>query len=120
MPSPAKTRSHSPARQTLPPGSVLLALATLVASGTLGMVFPSGNAIYCDRMAPLTVLATVAAALIPMCFRALAAVPGRRRLLVVALLLAAGSLFASARFVARYHRACGEVQQRLVQSHRMR
>jgi hypothetical protein len=93
-------------------GAVLLLLGTLIAAATLGLTLSTTNAIYCDRLAPLGVLAALAATLIALCFRALSRTR-ERRLPAIALLLAAVSLFASARFLARYHQACGQLEQQL-------
>lgn len=102
---------HHPPRR-LPHGAALLALATLVAAACIALAWPTANAIYCDRLAPLTVLAALAATLIALGFRALAT-GGSRPVLATALALAAVSLFVSARFVARYHAACAGVEQQL-------
>jgi hypothetical protein len=108
------TRPSNPPR--FPPGAALLGLATLVAAASLSLVMPTAHAIYCDRLAPLAVLAALAATLIALCFRELATA-GRRSLLAAALLLSAVSLFASARFIARYRTACAGLEQQL-QQHR--
>ncbi len=123
MPSPAPhptdTSQRSPsfrpgARNRLPPGASLLGLGTLVTAATIALTYPAANTIYCDRLAPLCVLAALAAVLIALCFRGLAT-HANRRVAGVALLLASVSLFASVRFVARYHAACTLVEQRLQQ-----
>ena len=96
------------------PGSGLLILATLVAAATAGLAMPTANAIYCDRMAPLGVLAALSATIIALSFRALSGTR-HRVLLGIALLLGATSLFASASFLTRYHSPCSTVQQQLRQ-----
>jgi len=101
-----------PITRLLPPGVALFGLATLVAAASLSLAWPSANAIYCDRLAPLGVLAALAATLIALSFRALAA-RRNQSLLAATLLLAAVSLFVSARFIARYHGVCTTVQQQL-------
>jgi hypothetical protein len=111
--------SRPPAGPRLPPGAALLGLSTLVASASLALALPIARAVFCDRLAPLGVLAALSATLIALCFRALATARSRT-LLAAALLLAAVSLFASARFVARYHAACAGVQQQLQQLRRAR
>jgi hypothetical protein len=107
MPSPLPNQ-----RPRFAPGAALLGLATLVAAASLSLALPTAHAIYCDRLAPLGVLAALAATLIALCFRALAAAPARS-LLAAALLLSAISLFASTRFIVRYHAACAGVEQQL-------
>jgi hypothetical protein len=90
-------------------------LATLIAASTLGLALPTSNAIYCERLAPLGVLAALAATMIALCFRALSRTR-QRRTLTAALVLSSISLFASARFLARYHSACGTLEQQLRQA----
>jgi hypothetical protein len=104
----------SPRATRLPEHAALLGLATLVAAASLSLALPTAHAIYCDRLAPLGVLAALAATLIALCFRALATAR-TRSLLAATLLLAAISLFASARFIVRYHGACAGVQQQLLE-----
>ncbi len=108
----AMRRSIDDRPRRRPPGAALLGLATLVAAASITLAWPTANAIYCDRLAPLTVLAALAATLIALGFRALAA-GGSRRVPAAALALAAAALFVSARFVARYHAACAGVEQQL-------
>jgi hypothetical protein len=106
--------TERPAKRTrqFPPGAGLLGLATLVAAASLSLAWPGPGAIYCDRLAPLAVLAMLAATLIALSFRSLAA---RRSppLVLATLLLAAISLFASARFIARYHAVCVQLERQL-------
>ncbi len=112
MPAPRRS-SHIP-RQQHAPGAVLLGLATLDMAATVSLVLPTANAIYCDRLAPLAVLAALSATLIALCFRSLATA-SRRRLPGVALALAAAGLFASTRFIVHYHAACAGVMRQLHQ-----
>ena len=96
---------------------MLLALATLVTAASLGLVLPTAHAVYCDRLAPLAVLAALAATLIALCFRSLAqqrdAKPGA--ILLLALALSAAALFLSAAFIRHYYGVCSEMEQRLQQ-----
>lgn len=71
----------------------------------------------CNRLAPLTVLATVAAFLISICFRQMAKHKEKplRWYLVVCLLIAAGTLFADFRFVRRWRGVCDSVRMPLTQ-----
>jgi hypothetical protein len=75
-------------------------------------------ALHCDSLAPLTVLATLAAFLISICFRQMGRFPDRRsRLFLLAcLLVAAAALFADFRFVRRYRDFCDSLQQEMRQS----
>jgi hypothetical protein len=74
--------------------------------------------VHCDSLAPLTVLATLAAFLISICFRQMGRYPDRRsRLFLLAcLLIAAATLFADFRFVRRYRDFCDSLQQEMRQS----
>ncbi len=91
-------------------------MALLVTGASAWLIFGS-NVIDCDRLAPLTILAVLAAFIIALCFRLLARANSRAHtwLLVFALLLAAASLFENVRFV-RVHRAvCRQLQQQMDQ-----
>ena len=72
-----------------------------------------GSGIDCNRLAPLTVLATLGAFLMAMCFRQMAQYKERssRWFLVVCLVMAAVVLFTDFRYVQRYRGVCVEVQQ---------
>ena len=112
-PSTLSSRKSAP-RTPVPAGSALLGAATLVASATVGLVLPTGHAIYCDRVAPLAVLAAMAAVLIALCFRVLSGpLSSHRRLAPASLALAAMALFLAAGFIKHTYSACGEVEERL-------
>ena len=95
-------------------GAALLAMSTLAVAASLELVLSGGNAIYCERLAPLGVLAALSALLIALGFHALGPAP-RRSVIGFALLLASISLFADTRFLARYHGPCQQVQRQLRQ-----
>lgn len=67
----------------------------------------------CNRLAPLVVLATIAAFLMAICFRQMSTHKDRpqRWFLLVCLLIAAATLFTDFRYVNRYRGICVEVQQ---------
>jgi hypothetical protein len=69
----------------------------------------------CNRLAPLTVLATIAAFLISICFRQMATHKERsqRWFLLVCLLVAAAALFSDFRYVRRYRGICDSLSYRL-------
>lgn len=71
------------------------------------------SVIDCNRLAPMVVLATVAAFLMAICFRQMATHKERpqRWFLLVCLLIAAATLFTDFRYVRRYRGICVEVQQ---------
>ncbi|MGC1363038.1 MAG: hypothetical protein WA419_21385 [Silvibacterium sp.] len=72
-----------------------------------------GPGIDCNRLAPLTVLATIAAFLMSICFRQMAKHKERsqRWFLLVCLLIAAATLFSDFRYVRRYRGICDQVEQ---------
>ena len=105
--------------------SATLVLLTVLATGAIA-VFTAGasawlmlgsRAIHCDSLAPLTVLATLAAFLISICFRQMGRFPDKRSrwILLVFLLIAAGTLFADFRYVRRYREFCDQLQQQMHQ-----
>ncbi len=73
----------------------------------------------CNRLAPLTILATVAAFVMSICFRQMARYKERsqRWFLAVCLLIAAVTLFSSFRYVRRYREICDAIQQQMRISH---
>jgi len=78
----------------------------------------SGRGVNCESLAPLTILATLAAFLISVCFRQMARHPGRnsRWFLAACLLIAAATLFSDFRFVRRYRGFCRQIQQQIRQT----
>ena len=72
-----------------------------------------------NRLAPLTILATVAAFVMSICFRQMARHKERtqRWFLAVCLLIAAVTLFSSFRYVRRYREICDSMQQQMRISH---
>ena len=72
-----------------------------------------GSGIDCGRLAPLTVLATVAAFLMALCFRQMAQHKERPRrwFLVMCLVIAAATLFTNFRYVRRYRGVCDSLKQ---------
>lgn len=74
-----------------------------------------GSGIDCNRLAPLTILATLAAFLMSICFRQMARHKERsqRWFLLVCLLIAAATLFSDFRYVRRYREICDSVQRQM-------
>jgi hypothetical protein len=92
-----------------------LVIATGIALASAWMII-NAREVYCDRLAPLTVLATLSAFAIALCFRQLGAAQRETRwMLACSLLLAGVTLFADARFVVHYRPLCGGLQQQLQQ-----
>lgn len=88
-----------------------IAIVTAVSSAWLILE----SEVHCDSLAPLTVLATLAAFLISICFRQMGRIPDKRSrlILLVFLLIAAGTLFADFRYVRKYRAFCDELQQQM-------
>jgi hypothetical protein len=82
-------------------------LALGVAGASAWYMKPSAG-IDCNKLAPLTVLATVAAFLISICFRLMARhkEKSQRWFLVFCMLIAAATLFSDFRYVRRYRDVC--------------
>jgi hypothetical protein len=93
----------------------LLATAILIlgAAGASWWFMRPGRGIDCNRLAPLTILATLAAFLMSICFRQMARhkEQSQRWFLTVCLLVAAATLFSDFRYVRRYREICDAVQQ---------
>lgn len=90
--------------------TVVLALAAAGASAW----FMRGSEVRCDTLAPLTVLATLAAFLISICFRQMGRYADSRSrwILFGCVLIAGATLFADFRYVRRYRDFCDQLQQR--------
>jgi len=91
--------------------TVVLALAAAGASAW----FMAGRGVRCDSLAPLTVLATLAAFLISVCFRMMGRYADQRSrwILFACVVLAGATLFADFRFVRRSRGFCDQMQQGL-------
>ena len=74
-----------------------------------------GPVIDCNRLAPLTILATLAAFIMAIIFRQMARYPDRvhRWFLAIWLVVAAATLFADFRYVRRYRDMCDSLQQEM-------
>lgn len=92
---------------------VTLLIALLTAGGSWWVM--GRNAIQCDSLAPLTVMATLAAFLMSVCFRQMGRHKDRRSrwFLVVCLLIAAVTLFADFRYVRHYRDFCDDLRQQM-------
>lgn len=84
----------------------------LVAAGSAWLM---RGPVQCDLLAPLTVLATLAAFLISVCFRQMSRFSDRRSrwILAVCLLIAAATLFVDFRYVRRYRGFCADLSRQL-------
>lgn len=90
------------------------ALVVATAAGSAWLMARS-RAIECNTLAPLTVLATLAAFLISVCFRQMSRYADRRSrlFLLVFLLIAAATLFSDFRYVRRNRGFCNELRQQI-------
>jgi hypothetical protein len=96
---------------------LITAVIALLAAGASAWLMLRSPAIQCSSLAPLTVLATLAAFLISICFRQMGRFPDKRSRLFLlgCLLIAAATLFADFRFVRRYRDFCDSLQQQMRQ-----
>jgi hypothetical protein len=92
------------------------ALALLTAGGSWWLMARPGG-VDCDALAPLTVLATLAAFLISVCFRLMGRSADRRNrwFLFAVILIAAATLFTDFRFVRRYRGFCQDLRHQMRQ-----
>jgi hypothetical protein len=90
----------------------------LLTAGASVWIIARASTIQCDSLAPLTVLATLAAFLISVCFRQMARYTSRRsRWFLFACVLVAGiTLFTDFRFVRRYRGFCDEIRRQITPS----
>lgn len=104
--------------QVKPKDLVTLIISLLIAGASAWLALGS-RGVYCDRLPPMTVCATLAAFAIALCFRQMDKTRGRmlKWLLGVALLIAGVTLFADARFVLKYRGLCSQLQEQIRQMH---
>lgn len=91
-------------------------MTVLVTGASAWLIFGS-NVIDCDRLAPLTILATLTAFIIALCFRLLSRANHRADTwqLTFCLILAAVTLFANVSFVKTHRSVCQQLQQQMNQ-----
>jgi hypothetical protein len=109
---PPGTAPHPPRRNWI---FITGFLAVLAAGASAYLILKPE--IDCNALAPLTVLATLAAFLISICFRQMGRYVDKRSrwILLVSLLIAAGTLFEDFRFVRHYRDFCDQLQQQIRQ-----
>ena len=95
----------------------ILVTGVLVVASAAGSAWfiARSHAVECNSLAPLTVLATLAAFLISVCFRQISRYSDRRSrwFLLAFLLIAAATLFSDFRYVRRNRGFCNELRQQL-------
>ena len=93
------------------------ATAIFVACASIYLISGT-SAIHCDSMAPLTVIATMAAFIISVCFRQMGRFPEPRSrwFLFACIIVAGATLFADFRFVRQYRGFCQQLRQQIQQS----
>lgn len=115
---PTTNPAQQPASaRSLPPRLLATgAVALFTAAGSWWLIFRS-PAVQCDSLAPLTVLATLAAFIISICFRQMGRHPARaaRLFLLGCLLLAAATIFTDFRFVRANRGFCDQLHQQITQ-----
>jgi hypothetical protein len=94
---------------------ILITVALALAAAGASAWFMRGSGVRCDSLAPLTVLATLAAFLISICFRQMGRYADSRSrwILFACVLIAAATLFADFRFVRRNREFCDQLQQQM-------
>ena len=100
--------------RTLPPRLLATgAVALITAAISWWLVAAPG--VQCDSLAPLTVLATLAAFVISICFRQMGRFPARasRLFLLGCILIAAATLFTDFRYVRGNRGFCDQLHQQL-------
>ena len=109
---------RSLARPRFPIKLLSIAILIVAIAGASVWYMRPGPAIDCNRLAPLTILATAAAFLMSICFRQMARNKERsqRWFLAVCLLIAAATLFSSFRYVRRYRGICDSLEQQIKQT----
>ena len=92
-----------------------VAVLAVAAAGASWWYMRPSSFIDCSHLAPLTILATLAAFIIAMVFRQMARHPDRahRWFLAIWLIIAAATLFADFRYVRRYRELCNSLQQQM-------
>jgi hypothetical protein len=90
-------------------------MLTVAAAGGSWWYMRPRPAIDCNRLPPLTILATLAAFLMAIIFRQMARHHERahRWFLTIWLVVAAATLFADFRYVRRYRDICNSLQQQM-------
>lgn len=96
--------------------AIITLIFSVMIAGTSGWLALGSAGFYCDRLAPLTICATLAALMIALCFRQVPHVgKAQRWVFAAALLVSVAALFADARFVLQYRSVCAELQKRIQQ-----
>jgi hypothetical protein len=99
----------------VPPRLLAVAAIALLTAAASWWFIARTPGVQCDSLAPLTVLATVSAFVISICFRLMARHPARaaRLFLLACLLLAAATLFTDFRFVRANRGFCGQLRRQM-------
>jgi len=106
------------ARPPRPSRIVITCALALITAGGSAWLMRGSAAIQCDSLAPLTVLATLAAFLISIGFRQISRFPDKRSrwILFACVLVAAATLFADFRYVRHYREFCDQLKQQIRQA----
>lgn len=114
-PEPGSRESPDSPKPRVPSRILITAVLVLLTAGGSAYLMARSRGIECDTLAPLTVLATLAAFLISVCFRQMGRYPGRRSrwFLVACLVVAGATLFTDFRYVRRNRGFCNELHQQM-------
>lgn len=107
--------ADSVSRPRFPFRLLSVAVLTVAAAGASWWYMRPSAVVDCSLLAPLTILATMAAFLIAMVFRQMGRHTERshRWFLTIWLVIAAATLFADFRYVRRYRGLCNSLQQQM-------
>lgn len=110
----SKSTLPAPQPRRFAPRLLLTAVIALLSAGASWWLM-TRSAIQCDSLAPLTVLATLSAFLISICFRLMGRFTDRRSrwFLFACLLIAAATLFTDFRYVRHYRGFCDNLRQQM-------
>ena len=116
VPGPTPIGRRQPAPK--PSRVVITCVLALITAGGSAWLMRGSAAIQCDSLAPLTVLATLAAFLISIGFRQMSRFPGKgsRWILFACILLAGATLFADFRYVRHYRDFCDQLREQMRQT----
>ena len=93
-----------------------LVIAILIAAASIWLVY-NANAVFCEHLPAMTILATLAAFVMALCFRLLARANTRPQTiqLIATLIIAGLTLFCNARFVLKYRGFCTDLEKQIQQ-----
>ena len=114
-PEPGSRESPDSPEPGFPSRILITAVLVLLTAAGSAYLMARSRGIECDSLAPLTVLATLAAFLISVCFRQMGRYPSRhsRWFLVACLVVAGATLFTDFRYVRRNRGFCSDLRRQM-------